>query len=355
VSAPSGPDIGAVRDEDAFDVAAVDRWLRAVAPELDLVGLPDVQQFSKGASNRTYLVRYPAQDLILRRPPAGAAIKSAHDMGREFRVQQALQASFPSVPRMVGLCDDPAVLGSEFYVMQRITGTILRSRIPADLGLDPAGLRKLCESLIDHLVDLHGIDTTDPAVATLGKGHGYVARQVEGWSGRYRAAKTWNVPAFEPVMRWLQARQPLDSDICVIHNDYRLDNVVLDPENPSQIIGVLDWEMATLGDPLMDLGGALAYWVEAGDGPLMKWLRRQPTDAPGMLTRQEVVALYAQRSGRSVDDWTFYEVFGLFRLAVIIQQIYRRYHLGQTTNDAFKHYWIAVHYLHLRCRRVMRG
>ncbi|MBO9531521.1 MAG: phosphotransferase family protein [Solirubrobacteraceae bacterium] len=355
MSAPSGSDLGAVRGEDAFDVAAVDRWLREAAPELDLEGLPDVQQFSKGASNLTYLLRYPAHDLILRRPPAGAKIASAHDMGREYRVQQALQPSFPSVPRMVGLCTDEAVIGGDFYVMHRVQGTILRSRIPDDLGLDAAQLRALCESFIDNLVTLHGIDTTQPEVAALGKGQGYVGRQVAGWSKRYRAAKTWNVPGFEPVMRWLDEHQPADTDVCVIHNDYRLDNVVLAPDDPSRIVGVLDWEMATLGDPLMDLGGALAYWVEAGDGPAMKWLRRQPTDAPGMLTRDEVVAYYAQASGRSVADWRFYEVFGLFRLAVIIQQIYRRYHLGQTTNPAFKQYWLAVQYLHLRCRRVMRG
>jgi aminoglycoside phosphotransferase (APT) family kinase protein len=355
VSAPSGPDVGAVRDEDAFDVAEVDRWLRSAAPELVLEGLPEVQQFSKGASNLTYLLRYPAAELILRRPPAGAKIKSAHDMGREFRVQQALQESFPSVPRMVGLCTDESVIGAEFYVMHRVVGTILRSRIPDELGLDAEQLRALCASFIDNLVALHGIDTSDPAIAALGKGQGYVERQVSGWSKRYRAAKTWNVPGFEPVMRWLDEHQPGDTDVCLIHNDYRLDNVVLSPDDPAQIIGVLDWEMATLGDPLMDLGGALAYWVEAGDGRLMKWLRRQPTDAEGMFTREEVVAYYAQQSGRSVADWRFYEIFGLFRLAVIIQQIYRRYHLGQTTNPAFKHYWIAVQYLHVRCRRLMRG
>lgn len=355
MSAPSGPDVGAVRDEDAFDVAAVDDWLRGTAPELALEGLPEVQQFSKGASNLTYLLRYPGHELILRRPPAGAKIKSAHDMGREYRVQQALQASFPSVPRMVGLCDDASVIGTEFYVMHRVAGTILRSRIPTDLGLDAQRLRALCESFIDNLVALHAIDTSAPEIAALGKGEGYVGRQVAGWSKRYRAAKTWNVPGYEPVMRWLDEHQPADSDTCVIHNDYRLDNVVLAPEDPTRIIGVLDWEMATLGDPLMDLGGALAYWVEAGDGPMMKWLRRQPSDAPGMLTRDEVVAYYARVSGRSVADWRFYEIFGLFRLAVIIQQIYRRYHLGQTTNPAFKHYWIAVNYLHLRCRRLMRG
>lgn len=355
MTAPSGPDVGAVREEDAFDVAAVDRWLRTVAPDLPAGAMPAVQQFSKGASNLTYLLAYPDRSLILRRPPAGAKIKSAHDMAREFRVQEALRPVFPSVPRMVGLCTDASVLGADFYVMERIEGTILRSRIPSELGLDAPRLRELCESFVDNLVALHGIDTSRPEIAALGKGQGYVERQVAGWSKRYREARTRNVPGFDRVMQWLHDHQPADTDVCVIHNDYRLDNVVLSPADPTRIIGVLDWEMATLGDPLMDLGGALAYWVEAADGPMMKWLRRQPTDAPGMMTRDEVVASYARASGRSVEDWRFYEVFGLFRLAVIIQQIYRRYHLGQTTNPAFKRYWIAVHYLHLRCRRLIRG
>lgn len=355
MTAPRGGDLSWVRDEDAFDVGAVDAWLRTAALSLTLSGLPEVQQFSKGASNLTYLLRYPEQELILRRPPAGAAIKSAHDMNREFRVQQALAPVFPYVPKMVAHCADESVIGSEFYVMHRLEGTILRSTIPAGLGLTPAKLTALCHALIDTLAQLHGVDPATAGLAELGRGEGYVARQVAGWSDRYRAARTWNTPSFEAVMRWLDANQPADVGSVVIHNDFRLDNVVLAPDDPSRIVGVLDWEMATLGDPLMDLGGALAYWVEAGDGRIMQWLRRQPTDAPGMLTRQQVVDYYARQTGRSVDHWLFYEVFGLFRLAVIIQQIYRRYHLGQTTNPAFRTYWIATIYLERGCRRLIRA
>ncbi len=355
MTVPKGPDVGAVRDEDRFDAEAVDRWLRANAADFALTGVPEVQQFSKGASNLTYLLRYPEQELILRRPPAGAKIASAHDMGREYRVQKALKPTFPSVPEMVAHCADESVIGAEFYVMHKIDGTILRSKIPPDLGLTEEGLGDLCRSFIDNLVTLHAVDPTQPGLAEIGRGDGYVSRQVAGWSKRYRAAKTWNTPSFNKVMAWLDANQPADVANCVIHNDYRLDNVVLAPDDPSRIIGVLDWEMATLGDPLMDLGGAMAYWIEAGDGPAMQWMRRQPTHAPGMLTRDEVVAYYGSKSGLAVDDWTFYEVFGLFRLAVIIQQIYRRYHLGQTTNPTFKRYWIAVNYFDLRCRRLIRG
>lgn len=340
----------AVRDEDSFDVAAVDAWLRERAP--GLTGPPEVRQFSGGASNLTYLLRYPERELILRRPPPGTKAASAHDMAREHRVQQALRPVFPYVPEMVGLCRDDGVIGGDFYVMERIPGAILRREIPADLGLDAPALRRLCESFVDRLVDLHAVDPD--GLADLGRGPGYVGRQVEGWSRRYRAARTWNVPSFERVMRWLDANQPDDVAACVIHNDFRLDNVVLAPDDPERIVGVLDWEMATIGDPLMDLGGSLAYWVEAGDDRMMRFLRRQPTDAPGMLTRREVVDRYADRTGRTVENWPFYEVFGLFRLATIAQQIYYRYHRRQTRNPAFRHFWLAVRYLDHRCRKIIR-
>jgi aminoglycoside phosphotransferase (APT) family kinase protein len=341
-----------VRDEDAFDVAAVHAWLREREPAL--TGLPEVRQFSGGASNLTYLLRYPERDLILRRPPPGAKAASAHDMAREHRVQAALGPVFPYVPEMVGLCQDAAVLGSDFYVMERLDGTILRAHVPPELGLDATATRRLCVSVVERLVDLHAVDPAAAGLADLGRGPGYVRRQVEGWSDRYRSARTRNVPSFERVMRWLADRQPEDVAACVVHNDFRFDNVVLAPGDPQRIVGVLDWEMATIGDPLMDLGGALAYWVQADDDRVFRAFRRQPTHRPGMLTRREVVDLYAERTGRTVDDWAFYEVFGLFRLAVIVQQIYRRYHLRQTRNPAFRHYWLAVRYLDWRCRRIIR-
>lgn len=345
-----------VRTEDAFDVEAVDRWLREQDGFDAPAGLPEVQQFAGGASNLTYLLRYPDRsDLILRRPPAGTKAASAHDMARELRIQRALAPVYPYVPKMVALCQDHAVIGSDFYVMERIPGTILRSRIPPELGLDAPATRQLCLSAIDRLVELHQIDVHATGLAGLGKGPGYVARQVEGWSQRYRAARTWNVPRFERVMRWLAAHQPPDVGQVLIHNDFRLDNLVLAPGDPQRIVGVLDWEMATVGDPLMDLGGSLAYWVQADDDRFMRAaLRRQPSDAPGMLTREKIVAHYCERTGLPSQDWTFYEVFGLFRLATIAQQIYQRYHLRQTRNRAFRHYWLAVRYLDRRCRRIIR-
>ena len=339
----------ALRDEDAFDVPALHAWLSARVEGLGDAP-PEVRQFSGGASNLTYLLRYPSRDLVLRRPPAGQKAASAHDMKREHRVQAALAPHYPYVPEMVALCADPSVLGSDFYVMQRIEGTILRDRLPAGMELAPEQAHDLGLRAVDGLVELHAVDVDAAGLADLGRGLGYVGRQVSGWSDRYRRARTENVPDFEAVMAWLAERQPADVGICLVHNDFRLDNLVLDSD--LRVVGVLDWEMATLGDPLMDLGGALAYWVQADDEDMMRLSKRQPTDLPGMPTRAEVVDHYRSRTGLAVDDWAFYEVFGLFRLAGIAQQIYYRYFHGQTTNPAFKDFWYFVTYLDERCRRI---
>jgi aminoglycoside phosphotransferase (APT) family kinase protein len=341
----------AVRDEDAFDVPAMDRWLRQQT-ELPS-GLPEVKQFASGASNLTYLLRYGDHDLILRRPPAGTKAKGAHDMGREFRIQAGLKPVFEHVPTMVALCNDDSVLGSEFYVMERVAGTIPGHH---SLGVDLTAeqTRQLGFTLIDTLVDLHQVDVAKAGLTELGRGDGYVERQVSGWTDRYRKAKTWNVPSYRRVMAWLQENQPGDVRTCVIHNDFRLDNVVLAPEDPLRVAGVLDWELATLGDPLMDLGSALAYWVHADDDWAFRRFRLQPSDAPGMLTRDEIVAYYTERSGLTPANWAFYEVFGLFRLAVIAQQIYYRYHHKQTRNPRFKNFWLPVNLLERRCRRIIR-
>lgn len=344
-------------------MTAAAAWLRehACAPFAnDVEGVPEVRQFSGGASNLTYLLRYPTRDLILRRPPAGTKAKGAHDMRREHDLQAALHPVFPLVPAMVAYCGDESVIGSEFYVMERIPGTILRKNLPSDLTLTPEQVRTLCTRAIDTLVDLHQVDVQASGLTAFGKGEGYVARQVAGWSKRYRAARTkgWRhgVGSFEKVMAWLEANQPADVGTCLIHNDFRFDNLVLAPDDPTQIVGVLDWELATLGDPLMDLGSALAYWVQADDNRWFKSFRRQPTHLPGMMTRAEVVAYYTSRRGIDLTpkEWTFYEVFGLFRLAVIAQQIYYRYANGQTTNPDFKQFRMAVILLELRCRSLIR-
>jgi aminoglycoside phosphotransferase (APT) family kinase protein len=330
-------DVTAVREEDRFDVAAMHAWLRSF---VGFDELPEVLQFRSGASNLTYLLKYPGRELVLRRPPVGMKAASAHDMKREFLIQSRLQPVYPLVPSMIALCDDQSVIGSDFYVMDRVVGDIFRRDIPE--SVTAADVSEMADSLISGLVQLHAVDAS--MLSELNKGHGYVQRQVEGWSKRYRNALTDDVPNGEKVMAWLDANQPADVDSCVIHGDWRIDNVVFDLEQ-ARIVGVLDWELATVGDPLMDLGSALAYWVDRDDEPAFASLRRQPSHLPGMPTREEFVARYLQLSGRTCADFTFYEVFGLFRLAVIIQQIWARYRAGQTTNPAFAGFGDAVNTL----------
>ena len=346
---------GPVREEDVFDVPAALAWLREHTEIPD--GTPEVQQFAGGASNLTYLLRFPDRDLILRRPPSGSKAKSAHDMSREFTIQSRLAPVFSYVAPMVAFCGDESVIGSEFYVMDRLEGTILRRDLPPGTELSRDETRRLCDRVLDVLVELHKVDPVAAGLAEIGRGQGYVGRQVAGWSDRFRRARTDNVGDFEKVMGWLSEHQPEDVATCVIHNDFRFDNLVLAPGHPLRVAGVLDWEMSTLGDPLMDLGGAMAYWIQADDDPEYLAIRRQPTHLPGMLTRDEVVDYYTGRMGLAVtpERWRFYEVFGLFRLAVIAQQIYYRYHHGQTHNEEYARFLPVVHYLDGRCSRLVEA
>lgn len=347
---------GALREEDAFDAEAVADWLREHARDPDgLDGTPEVRQFSGGASNLTYQLDFPARAVILRRPPVGVKASGAHDMRREFTVQARLAPVFPYVAPMQALCQDPEVIGSDFYVMDRVDGIILRKDLPPDLTLDEADARRLCLNALDTLIALHRVDVEEAGLGELAKGEGYVARQVGGWSTRYRNAATDDAPDFEAVMAWLDRQQPRDVAQCLIHNDFRFDNLVLAPDDPLRIVALLDWEMATVGDPLMELGGLAAYWVEPGDDEFFQQFRRQPTTVPGMLTRRELVDHYCGAMGYSLDDeqWLFYEVFGLFRLAVIAQQIYYRYFHRQTTNEAYAVFGPATHYLRARCHQIL--
>ncbi|MBN8482465.1 MAG: phosphotransferase family protein [Xanthomonadales bacterium] len=339
---------GAVRVGEELDAERLDAFLRVHIEGLD--GLPAIRQFAGGASNLTYLVRYPNRDLVLRRPPFGARAKSAHDMLREARIMVALKPHYPYVPEVLALGEQVDVIGCEFYVMQRIVGVIPRRDLPPEPALDAGATRQLCRNVIERLVELHALDARQPELAAIGRGEGYVARQLEGWTERWRRALTDDVGDCARVIAWLEERRPArDAATCVIHNDFRFDNLVLDAADPMRVIGVLDWEMATLGDPLMDLGNALAYWVQADDDAGFRSTRRQPTDAPGMLTRDEVVAYYAERSGRRIDDFAFYRVFGLFRLAVIVQQIYRRWRDGHAANPQFAQFGAIANLLGARC------
>ena len=345
-----------VRPEDAFDVGAALAWLRTHADAryaAGLAGVPEVLQFSGGSSNLTYLLRLPELDLVLRRGPSGTKAKGAHDMGREYRIQAALAPVFPYLATMVAFCDDPAVLGGDFYVMERLVGTVPRLEMPVELPAEEA--RRLCGTMLDVLVELHSVDPAACGLDALGKGAGYVRRQVEGWSARYRRAVTAGQPDLEDAMAWLDGHQPDDVRSCVIHNDYKLDNLVLAEDDPTRIVGLFDWEMATIGDPLMDLGAALAYWVQADDDEDFQAFRRVPTHLPGMLTRDQMIAGYCRRMGVELTgpQALFYEAYGVFRLAVIAQQIYYRYANGQTTNEAYAVFGPAVQILDRRLRRLL--
>ncbi|AIY43518.1 putative aminoglycoside phosphotransferase [Collimonas arenae] len=342
---------GAVRSGEELDLAKIDVFLKGVDATLE--GMPAATQFPGGASNLTYLLSYANRELILRRPPFGAKAKSAHDMLREAGIMTELKPVYPYVPAVIATCQDRAVMDSDFYVMERLRGIILRDKLPAGLTLSENDTRQLCLNVIDKMIALHQVDYQAAGLAHLGKGDGYVQRQIAGWSERYRKARTDDAVDFEDVMRWLEDKMPADVATCLIHNDFRFDNVVLDPDNPLKVIGVLDWEMATLGDPLMDLGNTLAYWVQADDEPQFKQMRRQPTNLPGMLTRKEVIAYYGEKTGYRTDHFDFYEIYGLFRLAVIVQQIYYRFHHGQTKNPQFAFFVHVTNYLEQRCKNLM--
>jgi aminoglycoside phosphotransferase (APT) family kinase protein len=341
----------ATRAEDALDINAVSAFVKSHYPNAH--GALDIKQFPGGASNLTYQLNFDNVSLILRTSPKGTKAKGAHDMAREFRIMERLKPSYHYVPEMIALCSDESVIGREFYVMEKISGIIPRANLPKELILSETEVNTLCKNVIDTLIELHKVDIQSTGLHELGKGIGYCQRQVDGWSERYKKAKTWNVPSCNYVIDYLKANVPQQEKTCFIHNDFRFDNVVLDEHNPTKVIGVLDWEMATIGDPMMDLGNSLAYWVQADDDFVAKQTRRQPTHLKGMYTRKEVIQYYCDQMGFDAKDFTFYEVYGLFRLAVIMQQIYFRYHHKQTTNKAFKNFWLLVNYMNWRCKRLI--
>jgi len=341
-----------VRSGEELDHAAVEHFLRQSIPGLS--GPMEILQFPSGYSNLTYLLRVGGREMVLRRPPFGRKAKTAHDMGREYRILKALYPVFPYCPKPLAYTEDPSLMGCPFYVMERITGIILRRDIPEGMSLAPADARQLCENMTGLQAHLHSLDYKAIGLSDFGKPEGYVQRQVAGWKKRYQDARTPDAPDFEPVIQWLEANQPEDfKRPGIIHNDYKLNNLVLDPANPVAIIGVLDWEMATLGDPLMDLGASLAYWIDKEDPEEVQLMRIMPTTTEGMMTRRELVDCYAEKAGIPIEDFSFYFCFGLFRLAGITQQIYYRYYHGQTTDQRFLQLGYAVGFLEKMVRRVM--
>ncbi len=315
-----------------------------------------IKQFPSGFSNLTYLITAGKQEFVLRRPPYGRKARTAHDMLREYRILRALRPVFPFCPNPLVYCEDESIIGAPFYIMERMRGVILRKDLPEGLSFSAAQMRKLCENVLEVHVALHSVDYQKVGLGEFGKPEGYVTRQVESWIERYQAARTPDAPAFHDIIPWLKERKPVQSGApALIHNDFKLDNIVLDAKDPLKIIGVLDWEMATIGDPLMDLGNSLAYWVESEDPPEMELVRLMPTHLPGALTRRELIDRYAALSGRLVGDVDFYLCFGYFRLAVIAQQIYYRYFHGQTKDARFKSLIHGVKILEKAATRAMNG
>ena len=322
----------AVRPEETLNEAALSSYLTEHVE--DFAGPITVRQFPSGYSNLTYLLTTPRQEYVLRRPPLGTYAPRAHDMQREFQVLSRLKPVYAAVPRPLHYCDDHNIIGAPFYLMERVRGVILRRGAPDGIKLTPDLMRSLSEAAVDHLADLHALDTAATGLAELGKPDGYAQRQVSGWAERYRRSATDTIAAMDEAADWLSANVPTEpTRTAFIHNDYKYDNLVLDPTDLTRITAVLDWEMATVGDPLMDLGTSLGYWAEENDHPALKPFNL--TWWPGNLTRQEVVQHYADRSGEDVSSTVFYYVFGCFKIGVIVQQIYARYRQGHTQDPRF--------------------
>jgi aminoglycoside phosphotransferase (APT) family kinase protein len=325
---------GEVRDEERIDPERIRPLLAAAFP--GAAGPISVRQFTKGHSNLTYLVRMGEHEAVLRRAPRGAQVKGAHDMRREFTVLSALRSAYPKAPRPIAFCDDEGVIGAKFYLMERVRGVVLRSDTPPPgVAFTPQLLRATSTALIDNLADLHAVDLARTGLAAIGRPQGYVARQVNGWTERYRAAKTDEIPEIEAAAAWLARSMPPESGAALVHNDYKYDNVVLDPADLSRVVAVLDWEMATVGDPLMDLGTTLGYWVDPDDPEEMRVHAYGPSWLPGSLSRVELAERYAARSGRAVGSILFHYAFALFKIAVIVQQLYKRWVDGHTTDPRF--------------------
>lgn len=328
-------DTAPIRAGEELDVDALRRYLSGVIDGAE-VGI-DVEQFPSGHSNLTYLLRIGAQQLVLRRAPLGPVAPRAHDMTREYNVLQRLAPRYDPAPRPVHLCEDTSVIGAVFYLMERREGTILRTAVPdAHVAAGDHG-RRISRTLVDGLVDLHRIDIVDSGLVDMGRPEGFLERQVEGWARRWARARTDDLPQIERAITYLRDTVPEPLPPTVVHNDYKLDNVMLDPDDPDRLVAVLDWEMATVGDPLVDLGLSLVYWQQLSTPPDEQTELGAPGTAGGWYTREEFGERYAHGSGRDLTAIGWYEVLSIFKLAVILQQIYHRYVRGQTSDDRFAH------------------
>jgi aminoglycoside phosphotransferase (APT) family kinase protein len=323
---------GIVRNGEELPIDKLANYLTSKLPNVQ--GDVSIKQFPSGHSNLTYFVQIGAQEFVLRRPPFGANIKSAHDMGREYKILSHLCPIYDKIPEPTLYCDDESIIGAPFYIMERVKGIVLRAKPPEGVNLTEDAMCKLSTAFVDNLAAIHAIDYTSAGLGDLGKPQGYVVRQVRGWMERYVNAKTDDIPEMGRVATWLAEHLPPEFGATLIHNDYKYDNIVLNP-NDLSIRAVLDWEMATIGDPLMDMGTALGYWVEEDDPEELRSIAFCLTMLPGNLTRDEIIEHYAELSGRDVSRIQFYYVYALFKIAVIAQQIYARYKHGYSQDPRF--------------------
>ncbi|MGF1618974.1 MAG: phosphotransferase family protein [Acidimicrobiia bacterium] len=327
-------DVIPVREDEVFDITAFNEWASAQTALPDEE--PAVSQFSNGRANLTYLLSYPkGEELVLRRPPLGPVAEGSHDMSREHRVLSRLWKAFPLAPRALALCEDSGVIGSPFFIMERLPGVVVRETVPDIFGggSDADSNRKLSEVVIDTLAELHAVDPAECGLDDLGHPDGFLQRQVEGWSKRWGAARDEPNDTADEVAAWLRDRIPESPAPALIHNDWRLDNMAVKPDDPGKCAAVYDWDMATCGDPLADLGTLMATWYDPGEAPSS--LNPMPTSAPGWMSRADAIERYAQHSGRDLSEVEWYVVFGTWKLGVILQQIYIRWLRGQTKDDRF--------------------
>jgi aminoglycoside phosphotransferase (APT) family kinase protein len=332
-----------VRAGEELDLAALDSCLHENLIELDPAAQIEVAQFQGGHSNLTYLVRYGDQEFVLRRPPMGPVAPTAHNMPREYKLLSVINPHFPLAPKPILLCEDPAIIGAPFYLMERRRGFIVRFRVPRQIGENMELRKHLSESVVDTLVALHAVDIQTTGIVNIGRPQGFVARQVQGWADRWRRSKTGELAEMDQVIRWLAERIPDETanQPTIVHNDFKLDNIILDPEVPARVVAVLDWEMCTVGDSLIDVGLLLTYWTmkgtKGGEEDRNSSLHAV-TNGPGWLTREEIIERYEARTGRDLSGIVFYETFARFKVAVVIQQIYFRYVQGQTRDERFRNF-----------------
>lgn len=323
-----------VRPGEQFDEDRLAAYLRGRLPGTDRPLA--VRQFGGGKANLTYLLDYGSHQYVLRRPPMGPVAERAHDMQREYAVLSRLHAAYSLAPEAYLYCPDEDVIGADFFVMERRRGIVVRATMPEAFADVDDAPQRMCRALVDALVDLHAVDYNAIGLDDRGKPDGFIERQIEGWYRRWQAAKTADLEPMDGVYHWLKEHTPESTRAALVHNDYKLDNLMLAPNDPGRAVALFDWDMCTLGDPLSDLGALLTYWVQPDDPAPLRQIATMPIDER-FPSRTDLVERYAAQSRRSISDVRFYHALGLYRLTVIIAQIYIRYKRGQTQDERFAH------------------